>query len=83
MERKRREYFDNGCRLCWTIYPATDDGPATCEVHTPRLRERADDGGTGPEEGAGTVLTEADVLTGGAVLPGFSVPFAKALRRGA
>ncbi|WP_165700560.1 Uma2 family endonuclease [Alienimonas californiensis] len=79
MARKRREYFENGCRLCWTIYPATDDGPATCEVHTPLT----DDGGTGPEDGAGTVLTEADDLTGGAVLPGFAVPFAKALRRGA
>ncbi|MFH5803236.1 Uma2 family endonuclease [Alienimonas sp. DA493] len=73
MERKRREYFENGCRLCWTIYPATDGQPATCEVHTPE---------TGPEEGAGAVLTEADDLTGGAVLPGFAVPFVKALRRG-
>ncbi|NNJ27008.1 Uma2 family endonuclease [Alienimonas chondri] len=74
MARKRREYFENGCRLCWTIYPATDDQPATCEAHTPE---------TGPDEGAGTVLTEADALTGGDVLPGFSVPFAKVLRRGA
>ena len=79
MARKRREYFENGCRLCWTIYPAADGQPATCEVHTPL----SDDGGTGPDEGAGAVLSEADALTGGAVLPGFSVPFAKALRRGA
>ena len=79
MARKRREYFENGCRLCWTIYPATNDRPATCEVHTPLT----DGGGTGPDEGAGIVLTEADDLTGGDVLPGFAVPFARVLRRGA
>ena len=79
MARKRREYFENGCRLCWTIYPATNDRPATCEVHAPLT----DDGGTGPDEGAGIVLTEADDLTGGDVLPGFSAPFARVLRRGA
>ncbi|MEM9703030.1 MAG: hypothetical protein AAF907_11375 [Planctomycetota bacterium] len=30
----------------------------------------------------GTLLSEADDLTGGDVLPGFRIPFAKTLRRG-
>ncbi len=74
MARKRREYFENGCRLCWTIYPSDETQPAACEVHTPA---------TGPDEGAGALLTETDDLTGGDVLPGLSIPFAKTLRRGA
>ena len=69
MERKRTEYFDNGCELCWTVYDQT----RTVEVHTPRIGES----GTGPAEGAGTVLTDADTLTGDPVLPGFAVPVAE------
>ena len=69
MERKRTEYFDNGCELTWTVYPRT----RTIEVHTPR----AGTGGTGPAEGAGRVLTDADTLTGDPVLPGFAVPVAE------
>ena len=73
MQRKRTEYFENGCRLCWTVHPAADTRPATIEVHTPA---------TGPAEGAGTVLGEADALTADPVLPGFRVPVARVFRRG-
>ena len=60
MVRKRREYFENGCELTWTVYPRS----RTVEVHTPA---------TGPEEGAGAVLTDADRLDGAPVLPGLLI----------
>ena len=68
MERKRTEYFANGCELCWTVYPRT----RTIEVHTPA--DSPD--GTGPADGAGVVLTDADTLTGDPVLPGFAASVA-------
>ena len=72
MERKRREYFENGCRLCWTVFPPTDRRPATVEVHTP---------GDGPGDDDGTVLTLTDTLVGDPVLPGFAVPVARLFSR--
>ena len=74
MERKRTEYFENGCRLCWTVFPATDRRPATVEVHTPE---------SGPGDDAGTVLTDADELSAAPVLSDFAVPVASLFRRGA
>ena len=73
MERKRTEYFENGCRLCWTVFPATDRRPATVEVHTPQ---------TGPGDDAGTVLSAADDVSAAPVLPSFTVPCAQLFRRG-
>lgn len=73
MERKRTEYFENGCRLCWTVFPATDRRSATVEVHTPE---------SGPGDDAGTVLTEADAVSAAPVVPAFEAPVARLFARG-
>ena len=57
MRQKLKEYFGSGSRLVWLIYP----NRRTVEVF-----EQLQDQPT-------RVLTEADVLDGGAVLPGFTV----------
>jgi Uma2 family endonuclease len=58
MRQKAREYFESGSRLVWMIYPKT----RTVEVFE-RLQEQP-----------ARVLSEVDVLDGGRVLPGFSIP---------
>jgi Uma2 family endonuclease len=57
MRQKIKEYFGSGARLVWMIYPKT----RTVEVF-----EQLQDQPT-------RVLTEAEVLDGGAVLPGFTI----------
>jgi Uma2 family endonuclease len=65
MERKRREYFLAGTALVWLVDPRK----RTVTVFTPT---NAEDGST---------LTEADVLDGGGVLPGFRLSVATVFRR--
>jgi Uma2 family endonuclease len=60
MTKKLKEYFDSGTRLAWFIYPDT----RTVAVFT-RPAEHPDD-----------LLSEGDVLDGGAVLPGFEMKVA-------
>jgi Uma2 family endonuclease len=57
MQQKAREYFESGSRLVWMIYPKT----RTVEVF-----EQLQDQPT-------RILSEADMLDGGSVLPGFSI----------
>jgi Uma2 family endonuclease len=57
MKQKLKEYFDSGARLVWMIYPKT---------RTVDVFEQLQDQPT-------RTLTEADVLDGGSVLPGFNI----------
>ena len=57
MRQKLKEYFGSGSRLVWMIYPKT----RTVDVFE-QLQEQPT-----------RTLTEADVLDGGRVLPGFSI----------
>ena len=61
MRRKRAEYFRAGVRLVWEVDPRA----RTVQVYTPRRRRRP------------VVLTAADTLDGGKVLPGFRLPLAE------
>jgi Uma2 family endonuclease len=58
MRQKVQEYFDSGSRLVWLVYPAAK----TVAVYESASAEPT------------RTLTEADVLDGGRVLPGFSIP---------
>jgi Uma2 family endonuclease len=58
MEQKRREYFESGSRLVWMIYPKT---------RTVAVFEQSQSEPT-------RTLAEGDVLDGGTVLPGFTIP---------
>ena len=74
MRRKRAEYFDNGCRCVWVVYPG--EAPAgranTAEVYLP-----------GDADDPARVVRDGETLDGEPVLPGFAVPLARVLRRGA
>jgi Uma2 family endonuclease len=61
MRQKLKEYFGSGSRLVWMIYPKT----RTVEIFE-QLQELPT-----------RVLTEADVLDGADVLPGFSIAVSK------
>jgi len=58
MELKRSEYFESGSRLVWMIYPKT----RTVAVFEPSRSEPT------------RTLGDGDVLDGGTLLPGFSIP---------
>ena len=58
MRQKLKEYFESGSRLVWLVYPET----RTIAVFAVLQDEPT------------AILTEADVLDGGAVLPGFTMP---------
>ena len=58
MAQKRSEYFESGSRLVWFVYPKS----RTIVVFE------------APGADAGRTLGEGDVLDGGTVLPGFSIP---------
>ena len=57
MRQKAKEYFESGSRLVWMVYPKT---------RTVAVFEQL-------QEQPTRTLTEADVLDGGSVLPGFSI----------
>jgi Uma2 family endonuclease len=57
MRQKLREYFDSGAKLVWMVYPVSK----TVAVYE------------GPTDEPFLVLAESDTLTGGQVLPGFSI----------
>ncbi|WP_169978177.1 Uma2 family endonuclease [Tautonia rosea] len=61
MERKLREYFEAGVRLVWMVDPTT----RSIRVHT------------GPASEQSVLLSEAEILDGGEVVPGFSVTVAE------
>jgi Uma2 family endonuclease len=58
MRRKSREYFESGSRLVWLVYPIT---------RTVAVFE-------GPTEEPALVLSGSDHLTGGDIVPGFTMP---------
>jgi len=58
MRQKTKEYFESGSKLVWLIDPSS----RTIAVYT------------GPTETPTRTLTEADILDGGDVVPGFSMP---------
>ena len=73
VRRKRREYFGNGCRMVIVLF-ATEAPPGranTAEVYLP-----------GDPDTPARVVRDGDDLAGDPVLPGFSVPLARVLRRG-
>jgi Uma2 family endonuclease len=61
MRQKKREYFASGSKLVWLIYPKTK----SIKVFD------------GPTEKPAQILTGDDVLDGGNVLPGFSMPLSE------
>ena len=65
IERKRREYFAGGTRLVWVFDPPT----RTVTVYVPGRADPV------------AVLSDADTLDGGDVLPGFSMPVRRAFDR--
>jgi Uma2 family endonuclease len=60
MKQKAKEYFESGSKLVWMIYPKT---------RTVAVFEQLQDEPT-------RTLTEAEILDGGAVLPGFQMKVA-------
>ena len=74
MRRKRTEYFENGGRCVWVVFGT--EAPAgranSAEIYLP-----------GDVDEPARVVRDGETLTGEPVLPGFAVPLAKCLRRGA
>ncbi|MEZ6112016.1 MAG: Uma2 family endonuclease [Pirellulaceae bacterium] len=67
MENKRREYLAAGVRLIWYVYPNAR------QVHVFHASP-SDASSPDAETASPVVLSENDQLTGGEVLPGFSLP---------
>ncbi len=64
MRQKITEYFESGSQLVWLIYPKT----CTVEIFE------------SPSDDPSAVLKDSEILTGGSVLPGFSIPIADLFR---